>query len=199
MSKQIDKNLQIGAYHESGHVVLAYFSNYACDSLKLDVTDPGAGQAKMNYGQDLMLIRSIINSKTDKNLFNNLDISVKSKSPEIANIIATILLAGSAAEATFLNDRKVNGNMAVEISGPDLVYVDNVHYFLSLIDPTHNTNYINDKLLQVLSLMNTTEIWKAIDALAKEILSQDNYQIARAQIEKTLTQCGFFDYIISLR
>lgn len=199
VNKQIDKNLEIAAYHESGHIVLAYFSNYTCDSLELDVYDPGAGIIRMDYGQDLMLITSLTNCKTDGSLFNSLDKTEKAKSPEIADIVATILLAGSAAEATFLNGGKVNGNMKVEISGPDLVRVNNIDYFHSLIDQEHNPNYMNDKLHETLALMNTAEIWKAVDELAKKILSQDNYKIDKFQIEDTLKECGFFDYIKSLR
>jgi hypothetical protein len=199
MTKGTDRNIQIAAYHESGHIVLAYFFNYSCDNLQLDVSDPGMGQARINYGSDLMLVTSLINCRTDGSLFNSLDKSVKAQSSDTADVIAAILLAGAAAEAIYLNSGEVNSSMEIEVSGPDLTRVDDIDYFLSFIDPNHNANYINDKLKEVHLLMKSSEIWKAIDTLARRILAEENYKIDKVEIEQALTKCGFFDYMETLR
>ena len=153
LTQKIDKIVELAAYHESEHIALAYFYGYSCDSVELIISDPGNAKTKLNYNGDLLLITSITNCKTDSSFFNSLDKSLKARSPQVADCHATVLLAGSVAEATILNDSKVDGNMEVEISFPDLEKVDNIHFFLSNIDKAHDPNYIKTKLMQTLSLM----------------------------------------------
>ena len=190
-----DKNFERTAYHESGHIVVTYFTGYTCDSVELLTSEPGTGKTTMNYQDDLILIASITNAKTNPDIFNALSREVKQGSLGVAHRITSILLAGSAAESTYLNGGKVNGNMEVEISGPDLVRVENVHYFLSQINQNHDPNYIQDNLHQIMMIMSIPDIWKAVECLSMELIKNKNKRLKKTEIENILTTSGYFDYI----
>ena len=193
-----DKNFERTAYHESGHIVITYLSGYTCDSVELLTFEPGTGKTTMNYQDDLMLVASITNATTDPDFFNGLTNDVKRQSPGVAHRITSILLAGSASECAYLNGGKVNGNMEVEISGPDLIRVDNVHFFLSQIKPDHDQNYIQDNLQIVLMMMSIPEVWKAVESLAKALMTKTNKRLDKAEIESMLTTSGYLNYVSTL-
>jgi hypothetical protein len=192
-----DKNFERTAYHESGHIVITYLSGYTCDSVELLTSEPGTGKTTMNYQDDLMLVASITNVTTYSEFFNELTSDVKRQSPGVARI-TSILLAGSVAECTYLNGGKVDGNMEVELSGPDLIRVDNVHFFLSQINTDHDPNYIQDNVQKVLMIMSIPDVWKTIENLAKAIMTKTNKRLDKTEIEAILTTSGYLNYIKTL-
>ena len=198
MQTEDHKNFERTVYHESGHIVITYLSGYTCDSVELLTSEPGTGKTTMNFQDDLMLVASITNAKTDPDIFNGLTNDVKRQSPGVSHRITTILLAGSAAECTYLNGGKVNGNMEVEISGPDLIRVDNVYFFLSQIKTDHDPNYILDNLQNVLAMMSIPEVWLAVESLAKALMTKRNRRLDKTEIETILRTSGYLNYIATL-
>ena len=197
MKTENENNFEKVAYHESGHIVIAYLSGYECDSVELLNHEAGTGKTRMNYGDDLMLFASITNCKTDPDFFNSLDKTQKSQSTGVSHRAATILLGGSAAESAYLNGGKVEGNMPVEVSGPDLERVDNIHFFLSQIKSDHDPNYIQETLRKVLLIISIPEVWTAIDSLAKTLLAKPNKKLGKTEIESILQESGYLDYIMN--
>jgi hypothetical protein len=202
MQTSDDEKIVRTAYHESGHIVVTYLTGYTCDSVELLTTEPGKGKMNINYQDDLLLAASIMNAMTDPGFFdeyfNNLSDKVKQQSPGVAHRLTTILLAGSAAESTYLNGGKVNGNMEIETSGRDLIRVDNVHFFLSQIKPDHNINYIQNTLESVLVMMSVPEVWKAVESLAMALMSKANKRLDKSEIETILMASGYLKYIATL-
>jgi hypothetical protein len=198
MGTEHNDNFEIAAYHESGHITIAYFSGYSCDSVELLESDPGSGRTMMNYGRDRILIASLLNIKEDPNFFNELDGTTKAEGPAAAQRMTTILLVGSAAEAIYKNGGMVNGNMEVEVSGPDLNSVDNLHYFLSQIDRAHSPNFVDEQLHFILQMLSHPKIWSAIECLAQEILRSPNKTLKESDIHMVLKNNGFFEFLGTL-
>jgi hypothetical protein len=190
-----EKRFEQTAFHESGHIVMTYFAGYTCDKVELLTNEPGNGKTTMNYENDLLLITAITNVKTNPDIFNRLPRELKSQSLVVSNRISTILLAGSIAESIYLNSGQENGNMEVEISGPDLIRVDNVHSFLSQIKADHNPQFLQDSMQNVTLTMSIPEFWKAVQSLAEALIKKSNKKLDKTEIETTLQTSGFLEYV----
>jgi hypothetical protein len=189
-------NFKRTAYHESGHIVIAYLVGYTCDYAKLLIDTEGDGQTSINYGEDLLLIAGITNCMDEPDIFNELPNPVKKQSPGIARRIATILVAGSAAEAVFLNE-VVREEVALELSGEDLRRIVNVEYLLKQIIKEHPDDYTHQRLTEVVTWMREIEeINEAVNKMALQLLERT--ELSKAEIEKTLNDTGFIAYRDSL-
>lgn len=189
-----------GAYHECGHVIFTYFTGYTCDWVDLIIDEPGSGRSSLNYGTDLLLITGIINCINEDHIYNSLENKQKSRTLGVANKITSILLSGSVAEYVFLNGGKVDNNMKIEISGPDLERVDNVHFLLAqLIPERHPINYIQQEFQRVLGIIRNVRIfWLTIDILAKKLLESSSKKLIQIEIEAVLQKCGYLEYLKTL-
>ena len=183
------------AFHESGHIIFTYLTGYSCDACEL--LDNGDGKTLSNYGSDLLLITGITNCIEEPDIFNGLDKKVKVHFPVVSHRIVTILLAGSIVESAFLKGGVINGNMEVEISGPDLIRVNNVNYLLTqLKKENHDSNYIQNTMSDLFTMISLDEIWSPISELAKELAK--NRKLNKLEIESILNKTGFIEYIKTL-
>ncbi len=183
------------AYHEAGHIIFTYLTGYSCDGCEL--LGNGDGKTSSEYGKDLLLITGIINSQEQPEIFNNLDKNIKAQFPVVAHRIMTIYLAGSVVESAFLNNGIVNGNMEVEISGPDLIRANNIQYLLlQLKKENHDSNYIQKTMTDLFTMISLDEIWKPISELAKKLIEKG--KLNKQEIEDVLNQSGFLEYIKTL-
>lgn len=194
MSKE-QKRFEQTAFHESGHIVMTYFAGYTCEDVELMTNEPGNGKTTMNYGEDLLLITAITNARNEPGIYNGLSKEIKSQSVVVANRISTILLAGSIAESIYLNQGNVNGDMEVEISGPDLIRVSSVDYLLSQIIIGHNPHFIQQSMQNVMLTMGIPEFWNVVESVARGLLNKNNRKLGKSEIETILQSNGFLDYI----
>jgi hypothetical protein len=193
----IEKNelLELGAYHESGHIVFGYFAGYKVTSTRVNSLDPGAGETKFNYGDDLLLITSILYPKEFASTFNSLPKEVRQRTPYVGNKLHTILLAGSCAEAYLNHEIKKRPTGQEEISGPDLAGIMQIQRVFNLLgipfsSETHQENYT-----MVYGAMHNKEIWQGIDALAKKLLAAPDYVLYQPEIEQILADAGCLSFI----
>ena len=178
------------AYHESGHIILAYLTGY--EVLECEVLQNGDGKTTFEYGKDLLLIAAITNCKEEPEMFNELPKEIKVNCLTVSNKIISILLAGSVAESMFLNNGVIDENMNVEISGPDLIRSENVDHFLSEIKKEqHDSNYIQNNMTELFNTMNITEVRKSVSELAERLLAKK--KISQNEIEDILKTTGFLD------
>lgn len=193
-----DKLYEQGAYHESGHIVIAYFYGYKCDEVRLLSNDPGAGFSRFDYSQDTVLVTSILNSQNNSTLFNSLPKETKMESPHVAYKVSNILLSGPVTEAFHKFGVDFVGNLEVDVNGPDLISVKNIDYFLTEIDKQHNPDFVQHSLGNIGNVLRTDQFWKAIEHLAKTIINSPSKSLTRFEIENSLNQSGFLAYLKTL-
>jgi len=181
------------AFHESGHIAMTYFAEYSCQEVEVLVS--GDGKTTMNYGNDLLLISAITNCIEYPEMFNDLPQSIKLSSPEIAYKASLILLAGSISESIHLNNGIVDGDMEVELSGPDLIRVQNIDQLLSSILKNHPSDFIQDNMQNVMMTFSIPEIWNSISVLAEAILAKGDMKLTRQEIEDVLLRTDYFEHI----
>lgn len=181
------------AFHESGHIAMTYFAEYSCQEVEVLVS--GDGKTTINYGNDLLLISAITNCQEYPEMFNELPASIKLTSPEVAFKASLILLAGSIAESIHSDNGIVDGDMEVELSGPDLIRVQNIDYLLSSISKNHSTDFIQENITNIMMTFSIPEVWNSISVLAESILSKEGMKLTRQEIESTLAETGYFDHI----
>jgi hypothetical protein len=186
------------AYHESGHIILAYLSGFKCENVTLLQDGSGNAFTKFNYG-DInlnMLIAAIVNFNEDPQIYNSLPSNLKSQTQLAAKKMGGTLLAGSVAEHLFKSGSDHVGELEMEISGPDLTRVLSIDNLLRLLNPqTHNPDYIAKELESIALMFQQENVWNSIDSLAKKILSSSSKSLSQTQIEKSLIETGFMDFI----
>jgi hypothetical protein len=195
MEDEDEKNFEIAAYHESGHVVFTYLSGYSCEWIELSQVEPGSGVNRADYGDDVLLVAGIKNSITNPSLFNELEDSKKSKGLTVARKISKILLAGSAAQFKYLKNANAENNLEIFVSGDDLLRMDNIEFFLSQIQTNPSPDYTQNTLTEVLNIISHPKIWSTIEMLSRGILISPDKQMNKMQIEKILNDSGFTDFI----
>jgi len=193
-----DKLFEQGAYHESGHIVMAYLAGFVSEEVTLLQEDPGSGFTRFNYGQNNVLIASMLNAQNDGSFFNSLPQQTKARSPQVAFKICNTLLGGPVTEALHKFGVDFQGNLEIDMRGPDLISVTNIDYFLSQINQQHRTDYIQHSLGQVINIIRTDQFWNAIKHLADTIMNSPTKSLTQNQIEDSLIQSGYLTYIATL-
>lgn len=193
-----DKLFEQGAYHESGHIIMAYLVGFISEQVTLLQDDPGSGFTRFNYGQDNFLITSILNAQNDGAFFNSLPPQTKARSPQAAFKISNTLLGGPVTEALHKFGVDFQGNLEIDMRGPDLISVTNIDYFLSHIDQQHRTDFIQHSLSQVINIIRTDQFWSAVKHLVETIMNSPNKSLTQIQIEDSLRQSGYLTYIATL-
>jgi len=190
--------IKVGAYHESGHVVIGYLMGYSVEYMSLDPNDPGAGVSKMNYGEDLIIITSLLHPYDFFEIYNELPIDRKAQTPEIGDKIHKIFVAGSCSEAFYKNEILHIEDNVGEISGPDLECINMIQKsFIMLGIPFAESRH--QKIFNIIyKNLYSVEIKKAIESLVKIVIQKDNYSLNQKEIEKVLDDCGYLNFIKDL-
>jgi hypothetical protein len=185
------------AYHESGHIIMAYLCGYKCDEVALLLSAPGNGFSKIDYGDRryLVLIASMQNYIQNPDFYNEIDSNLKKISPQIAIKACGTLMGGPVSEALYLNGVDFEGNLEIEMSGPDLTSVSNIDSFLYENTSNHNENFINMKLLEVTRLLKDKNFWNAVVNLSEAIINSPNMLLNRTEIEESLNESGYLEFI----
>lgn len=180
---------KIGAYHEAGHAVMGYYSGFEIQEMSLLINDPGTGYTKFDYGKDNMLITAILNVKKDPNIFNYLSKEVKARTPQATAKICFTLIGGPAAEAISKYGIDYKGDMDFGIKDPDAAGIEAAEYVMSVIDSSHSTSYIQDKIIGITEILRTDKFWKMITVLAEKLLASKS--LSKNEIESIFASHKF--------
>lgn len=188
------------AYHESGHIVLAYTADFACTGVSLNAATPGEAWTRMDYGEDITLATAILISDSHPEVYNTLPRETKAPSPNVANRLCHMLCGGPLAEAWHKHGVQFKGKLEVEMQGPDLIRVKAIDQFLtSILKERHPRDYVDKTLALLAEVVRSDEFWITIRAMAAAILAAPNRTLDRAGIETVLNQSGFLDFVNSKR
>lgn len=170
------------AYHESGHIVLAYRYGYYCEWV--EISNSGDGTSKINYLADLKPITGIKNAQSEPSFLDEFLQNITLEKQRNLSIIAlSIAFAGSVAENYHFN--QVNQGMAeIELSGTDLQEVNNIEFFLDSRFPNQiNIQYI---VQDVYNYISNPNVQTTVNNLANTILSKTDRKLNRMEIEEIL-------------
>ncbi|TKB96960.1 hypothetical protein [Pedobacter cryophilus] len=186
------------AYHESGHILMAYLSGFTCENVTLLQDGSGNAFTKFNYGNYNIniLIAAIVTFNEDSEMYNSLPANLKSQTQLAAIKIGGTLLGGSVAEHLFKSGSDFKGQLEIEISGPDLTRVLSINSLLSSLNSkTHDINYIANELERIALIFQQENVWNSIEMLSKEILLSPTKSLSQKQIEESLNTTGYLEYI----
>ena len=188
-----NRNLhEVAAFHESGHIVMAYLKGYRCNYVELSEEDPGNGVSMMDYGADLELADAIINSKVSARIFNELPKKDRARGCGTAQTLVEIFLAGSCAETIHQHKRIYKRKVEIDFSLSDIQGVDRTDYFLTLLSIESPENYIQDLVVQTFQFLLKDEIWQAVDELSNRVLASSELKLRRREIESVLKKHRYF-------
>jgi hypothetical protein len=182
------QSLYRAAFHESGHVVLAYTYGHYC----MEVADDGKEGFHTEYlfqGTN-SIIEAIQNIEVKPGLFVELSQEEKALGPEVGLQLISILAAGSFAEWIFA-DQKIPENVCIcDIEFSDQARMRVVDRFLQVHHPEYSEQLVETQILNVGQLLGYPPIRRAVEAL-QQILYRNGH-IDRKGIEKCFRTCGFW-------
>ena len=188
------------AYHESGHIVMAYLSGFTCKRVTILQNGSGDGFTEFDYGESstTILITSIINFSEYPEEFYLLSKNIQADAPQVASKICGTLLGGPVSEALHKAGVGFEGELPIEVAGSDCQRVNSISFFLSGINGAreHNQNIIPD-LYNVVHFLRKKKIWKVIDTLSNDILHSSTRSLNQQEIENSLQKSGYLDIIKS--
>lgn len=181
-----DENLLLCAYHESGRVVFAYLSGYACDKMQLSGTDSGQGESKLNAGDDLPLVQAILGR-------SNAPVSVENmtKAVAAAKKLMTIYGAGTCAETFFLNNGSLPDRLDMDIPQQDSQNIELIQSFLKSSVPGHPDDFPSQTMIEIFKKLQDRDTWKAVSKLAEAATAAYDKPLSRFYIEDALMAAGF--------
>lgn len=194
MNNELDK----AAHHEAGHILITYFTGYTCEKVVLNANANGDACTVQNYGDDLILITAITNSKIMPEMFNGLPKEIKKFTPVVAHKAANVLLAGPVCESIYMNNGIIDGNMSVDLSGEDLIRVEQIDFLLKTIFPQHDPNFIQVLMTDLFTFFSHYEFEMATAALVSGMKTAPNYTMDRKEIETILKKTGYLDFLATL-
>jgi hypothetical protein len=182
------KHLYRPAFHESGHVVMAYTYGHFCTNVAGD----GQGGFRTQYllQGTSRVIEAIQNIELNPKLYEELRPEEKALGPEVGLQLISILAAGSFAEWIFA-DRKIPKNVSIrEIEFTDQAQMMVADRFLQNHHPQYSVHLVEAQLLNVGKLLAYPPIRRAVESL-HQVLYLDG-QIDRRGIEDCFRKCGFW-------
>ena len=180
--------LKSAAFHEAGHVVMAYFTGYSCDEMMIEKN--GNGMTKMNYGEDHLLITALLNPYSFPPFLKSLPEEQLINVPVIAKRTCSILISGSLSESIFKTKSKNNGQLQVDLTGPDLTKAEQIASIAEFD--------LDQEMQQLYHVLSANESWTAIKRIAHSVINNSSNELSRIEIEETLNQCGYINYINSI-
>jgi hypothetical protein len=194
MESMLLEKYKISAYHESGHIVIAYLSNYWCDSVDINKQLIENDKSVLNYNCDSCLVNSILDYNNNTGNYFSLPENKKIKSSYIAHRVASILVAGSAASTLYKNGYKTLKMAQVVIEKHDLKKINDIQSFLAKEKQIDLPDFVEKTIKYTLDLFHP-RVWIAIESLAKKImLTQNHFILSRKLIENDLYKSGLFSY-----
>jgi len=191
----MEKEIELSAYHEAGHILLSYFVGYSCSQVLLNTNADADARTTLNYKSDLLLITALLNGKSSPEIYQELPNHLRSDTLQVANGLGLILVAGAVAESVFENRGTVSTTMAPALSGKDLQSIDEVDYLLGKVIMNHSKSFISDALSDVCNLFGVPQFNYTSAALAKAILAKADYFLDQQEIEVIIKDNGFLDFI----
>ena len=187
-----------GAFHESGHIVMAYLVGFKSDQVALIQDDPGSAFTKFDYGDDprmTHLIAAMQNYSNDPSFYSELADNIKAKTAEVAERIALTLVGGPVCEAFYRTGIDFNGELDIEMSGPDLMTINSIDFCLQQNVTNHDPNFVENLLRKAAQLVRGKQVWITIEHLSQTLLNSENKILNRTQIESSLATSGYLKLI----
>lgn len=193
-----NNNIEQCAYHESGHIVMAYLSRFSCEGVAILQDGSGDGYSKFNYGHPRIteLVAAIVSYQEHPQFYHSLSPEVKSATEIMAYKMCGTLIGGAVSEALYKAGPDFIGDLPVEFSGPDLLRINSIQSLLSQIVSGHPRDYVEEQMTGIILIMQSEETWKAIEELASAIINAPSQRLSKTEIEQSLSSSGYLAFIV---
>lgn len=193
-----ERIINITAYHEAGHTLMAYFVGWSVNNIEIvfngSIVDHGV--TRYSHGTDTRYVSLIAEKQND---FNTLTIEEKIECAQAGQKRIFSIMGGPIAEKIFINGG-VNKGFYIDFSDntvPDSRIINQFDYFLRACDNQHDHDFVTKGLNQVATLFSQSVFWNPIERIAK-VLSKTHY-IDGNRIEEILDDTGFTVYMEKFR
>ena len=141
------------------------------------------------------LIASMINFREDPDFYIDLPESIRAHTEAVAFKISGVIVAGPVAEAYFRSGIDFQGELEIDLRGPDLTRMQNIDALLQTVTVNHPPCYINHQLAGVSHLMRDPIFWNAVQQLGNDVITSTSTSLGKLEIEASLASSGFMEYL----
>jgi hypothetical protein len=181
------------AYHECGHIVMAYIFGYRCREVNL--SKPENRKLALDYHSKTDLVEAIRQYAIKPELYYALDHTCKKSSAETAVELLTIMLAGSVSETVFLTEEEHQTSFPpYPIAAHDQKEVFSIDFFLAQTNTKHQMDFIQKTSKEVATLLSFPFIRRTVSQLQKELYAQK--VLTQQRIEQLFQATGFWEFVL---
>jgi len=196
--------IKCAAFHESGHILMAYLMEWSVKEVKIVLNDEDLfenGVTKYDYAEEQSFINLVSNYRNEIPYFNSLNETQKENCFDVAEKRLYTVMGGPISEKGYLIG---NNTRSWVIDRTDIRKCDDRIYFtfeefLKENNPNFDINFFDNNTKKFAKWMSKEEVWHFINTLAHELISARNYVMTNIQVEDVLTRNGYFDYLDKLR
>ncbi|MEQ8362028.1 MAG: hypothetical protein RH948_04110 [Cyclobacteriaceae bacterium] len=184
--------INITAYHEAGHSLMAYFVGWSVQSIEIVLKGNQVeyGATRYNHGEDTEYIFMMSERPTE---FNRLNSDQKQACIHAGQKRIYALMGGPIAENIFLHGKSSFYIDFSDNSIPDSSTINYFDYFLRKSDNLHEIDFVDKGLNVVASVFQEEVCWNSIEEIAKVVSTK--YLIKNNDIEEILNKTGFNTYL----
>jgi hypothetical protein len=186
------RSIEKSAYHECGHIVMAYIFGYSCKEVNL--TKPYNSKLILDYHSKSEQVEAIRQYTSKPELYYALGQNDKKQSAETAVELLTIMLAGSVSETVFLTEEDLSSFPPYPIEPHDQKEVFSIDFFLAQINTRHQMDFIHKTSKEVATLLSFPFIRRTVDLLQKELYAHK--VLTQKRIEELFQSTGFWEFVL---
>jgi hypothetical protein len=179
------------AVHELGHVVIAYYFEYAVNYTSFAKAVPGEGETEIVWTPD----NEVINILTVQILASErkrLLLMDQKQLYNLTNRFIMVMVAGTAAE--IYCEKKESGSTTItNVNGLDSDFIDVFLQNLKAIGISYEKDLVQKSSEVVLGMFSKEIYWRAVDELSDRLLLKADHRLNRIEIEEYLLNAGLMN------
>ncbi|RZJ76448.1 MAG: hypothetical protein EOO45_02215 [Flavobacterium sp.] len=185
----MDQNINIAAYHEAGHALVAYIVGWSVPKIVLTIENGTLIQANTAYdnGDDKNYVDVIKSFPSSRSMLNGMTSAQKKEVYMVSKKMHLCVIAGPMAQYYFEHGISNTLTFALESDQPDFKKIQNIvncQIVLGLFDQQE----FHSEELEIAELVQAA--WKSIELLAQKILASETGEIKSDEIEAVFKSTG---------
>ena len=184
------KELELTAYHEAGHAIIARY--YGIIVNRITLLDKGNGMTEYNLGVHHDLFKPIIEKKFEPSFYGSFNENLKLIVHDGIEMLYQTFIAGIIAENTIKFGKDYNRNIEDDLSNTDDLRKIQILIDLNeIVTPKNKLLTLKNAESEVRNIFDSDSNWKIVSNIASIVINSDAHVIENIDIDLMLEAYSF--------